>query len=243
MVKQYHKNKFLNMKKIVFLLALIITIVSCKKENEMNIEATITGLKKGTVYLQKIQDSALINLDSIVVDGNDSFSLSTIVTAPELFYIYVDKVDGKEYNDRITFFGEKGELKLNTHLNKINSKVSITGSKNHRIYTEYQNSLKNINAELGKTNIEFIQAQLRNNQEDIVSLDKKVSKLMRSKYLRAIQFALNHKRSSVAAYIGAREISEANVKYLDSIYNGLSNKAKSTIYGHELALLIQERKK
>ena len=231
------------MKKIVFLLALIISIISCKKENEMNIEATITGLKKGTVYLQKITDSALVNLDSIVVDGSDSFSLSTIVTAPELFYIYVDKVDGSEYNDRITFFGEKGELKLNTHLDKINSKVIITGSKNHRIYTEYQNSLKNINTQLGKANLEFIQAQLKNDQDDIVALDKKVSTLMRSKYLRAIQFALNHKRTSVAAYIGAREISEANVKYLDSIYNGLSKKAKNTIYGKELALLIQERKK
>lgn len=231
------------MKKTLFLLALMISIVSCKRENEMNIEATITGLKKGTVYLQKVQDSSLINLDSIIVDGQDTFSLSTIVESPELFYIYVDKVDGTEYNDRITFFGEKGELKLNTHLDKINSKVNITGSKNHRIYTEYQNSLKSINTELGRANLEFIQAQLKNDQEGIVSLDKKVSSLMRSKYLRAIQFALNHKRTSVAAFIGAREISEANVKYLDSIYNGLSKKAKNTIYGKELALLIEERKK
>lgn len=231
------------MKKTIFLLVLIISIVSCKRENEMNIEATITGLKKGTIYLQKIQDSSLINLDSIVVDGQDTFSLSTVVESPELFYIYVDKVDGTEYNDRITFFGEKGELKLNTHLDKINSKVNITGSKNHRIYTEYQNSLKSINTELGKANLEFIQAQLKNDQEGIVSLDKKTSSLMRSKYLRAIQFALNHKRTSVAAFIGAREISEANVKYLDSIYNGLSKKAKNTIYGKELEVIIAERKK
>jgi len=230
------------MKKIVFLLALVVSIISCKKENEMNIEATITGLKKGTVYLQKIKDSSLINLDSIVVDGQDTFSLSTVVEAPELFYIYVDKVDGSEYNDRITFFGEKGELKLNTHLDKINSKVNITGSKNHRIYTEYQNSLKKINTQLGKANLEFIQAQLKNDQDGIVALDKKVSSLMRSKYLRSIQFALNHKRTPVAAYIGAREISEANVKYLDSIYNGLSRKAKNTIYGEELAQVIKERK-
>jgi len=231
------------MKHIIFLLVIIISITSCKKENEMNIEATITGLKKGTVYLQKIKDSSLINLDSIVVNGNDTFTLSTLVDAPELFYIYVDKVDGTQYNDRVTFFGEKGELKLNTHLDKINSKVIITGSKNHRIYTEYQNSLKDINTQLSKANIEFIQAQLKNDQEDIVTLDKKITKLMRSKYLRAIQFALNHKRTSVAAFIGAREISEANVTYLDSIYNGLSKKAKNTIYGNELALLIKERKK
>jgi hypothetical protein len=230
------------MKKLLFLFIVIVSIISCKKENEMNLEATITGLKKGTVYLQKIKDSSLINLDSIIVNGQETLSLSTIVETPELFYLYVDKVDGTEYNDRVIFFGEKGEIKLSTHLDKINKKVSIKGSKNHQIYTKYQNSLKNINKQLGQANLEFIKAQLNNDQESIVALDKKVSKLMRSKYLRSIQFALNNKRSSVAAYIGAREISEANVIYLDSIYNGLSKKAKNTIYGKELKLLINSRK-
>ena len=107
-------------------------------------DLVLENLKKGTVYLQKIKDSSLINLDSIVVDGQDIFTLSTIVETPELFYLYVDKVDGTEYNDRVTFFGEKGDIKLNTHLDKINYKVNITGSKNHKIYTKYQNSLKNI---------------------------------------------------------------------------------------------------
>ena len=230
------------MKNIIFLFIITFSIISCKKENEMNIEATINGLKKGTVYLQKIKDSSLINLDSIVVDGQDIFTLSTIVEAPELFYLYVDKVDGTEYNDRVTFFGEKGDIKLNTHLDKINYKVNITGSNNHKIYTKYQNSLKNINEQLGKANLEFIKAQISNDQESIIALDKKVSTLMRSKYLRSIQFALNNKKSSVAAYIGAREISEANVIYLDSIYNGLSKKAKNTIYGKELKLLINSKK-
>ncbi len=230
------------MKKLLFLFIVIVSIISCKKENEMNLEATITGLKKGTVYLQKIKDSSLINLDSIIVNGQETLSLSSIVETPELFYLYVDKVDGTEYNDRVIFFGEKGEIKLSTHLDKINNKVSIKGSKNHQIYTKYQNSLKNINKQLGQANLEFIKAQLNNDQESIVSLDEKVSTLMRSKYLRSIQFALNNKRSSVAAYIGAREISEANVIYLDSIYNGLSKKAKNTIYGKELKLLINSRK-
>ncbi|MGB1269115.1 MAG: DUF4369 domain-containing protein [Flavobacteriaceae bacterium] len=231
------------MKNLLYILAVIIGLVSCKKENEMHVEATITGLKKGTVYLQKIVDSSLIDLDSIVINGQDTFSLSTTVASPELFYIYVDKVDGSDYNDRITFFGEKGALKLNTHLEKINSEVVITGSKNHRIYTEYQNALKDINKMLAQANIEFIQAQMKNNEDDIVASDKKVTALTRAKYLRAIQFALTHKRTSVAAFIGAREIEEANVVYLDSIYNGLSKKAKATIYGKELETLIKERKK
>jgi hypothetical protein len=231
------------MKNLLYILAVTIVCISCKKENEMHIDATITGLKKGTVYLQKIVDSSLIDLDSIVIDGQDTFSLSTSVNSPELFYIYVDKVDGSDYNDRITFFGEKGELKLNTHLEKINSEVVITGSKNHKIYTEYKKSLKEVNRNLAQANIEYLQAQLNNDEDEIIATDKKVMALTRAKYLRAIQFALTHKRTSVAAYIGAREIEEANVTYLDSIYNGLSKKAKATIYGLELEELIKARKK
>ena len=231
------------MKNLLYILAITIAFISCKKEKEMHIEATITGLKKGTVYLQKIVDSSLVDLDSIAIDGQDTFSLSTIVDSPELFFLYVDKIDGVEYNDRITFFGEKGDLKLNTHLEKINSDVVITGSKNHRIYTEYQNALKDVNRKLAQANLGFIQAQLKNDEDEIIAYDKKVTTLTRAKYLRAIQFALTHKRTSVAAYIGAREIEEANVTYLDSIYKGLSNKAKKTIYGKELDALIKERKK
>ena len=95
------------MKNLLYILAITIVFVSCKKENEMHIEATITGLKKGTVYLQKIVDSSLVDLDSIVIDGQETFSLSTLVDSPELFYIYVDKIDGVEYNDRITFLVKK----------------------------------------------------------------------------------------------------------------------------------------
>ena len=228
------------MKKLLFLFIVIVSIISCKKENEMNIEATITGLKKGTVYLQKIKDSSLINLDSVVVNGQETFNLNTIVENPELFYIYVDKVDGKDFNDRVTFFGEKGNIKLNTHLDKINYKVNINGSKNHETYVKYQNSLKNINEQLGKTTLNLIKAQLNNNKEKIRSFTKKENDLVRSKQLRATQFALNHNKSSVAAYIGAREIPNLSINYLDSIYNGLTLKAKETIYGKELELLIKQ---
>ena len=233
-----------NMKKIIILSVLIFSIISCTKENEMRVQTTITGLQKGTVYLQKIQDTVLITLDSLVIDGKDeTFTLTTEIDTPELFYIYIDKLDGIKYNDRITFFGEKGDITLNTHLNKVNSNIVVTGSKSNIIYENYKKTIKSINTQLSQENIRLIQAQMDQNEENIVAADKKAAQLMRAKYLRAIQFAFSYKRSAVAAYIGAREIPEAQTKYLDSIYNGLSKKAKKTIYGVELANLITERKK
>jgi hypothetical protein len=229
------------MKKLLFLFIVIVSIISCKKENEMNIEATITGLKKGTVYLQKIKDSSLINLDSVVVNGQDIFTLSTIVEAPELFYLYVDKVDGTEYNDRVSFFGEKGDIKISTHLNKINYEVNITGSNSNKVYQKYLKSVKNINKQIGIVNIDFINAQLDKDEDKLINYNKRLDKLIKSKYLRSIQFALNNKTSAVAAYIASREIPDTNIKYLDSIYNSLSIEAKQSTYGKELSEIIKEK--
>ncbi len=232
------------MKKISILIIVIFSIFSCTKENEMRVHTTIKGLQKGTVYLQKIKDTVLVTLDSLVIDGKDeTFTLTTNIETPELFYVYIDKLDGIKYNDRISFFGEKGDITLKTHLNKVNAKVIITGSKSNDVYQKYLKTVKGINRQLGQENLRLIQAQMNGHEDKIIAADKKLAQLMRGKYLRAIQFVLQHKRSAVSAYIGAREIPEAQVVYLDSIYNGLSKKAKKSIYGVELATLITERKK
>lgn len=230
------------MKRLCLLLVLVTFFSSCKKENEMTINATITGLKKGTVYLQKITDSTLVNLDSVAINGNENFELSAIIDSPELLYIYVDKVDGTEFNDRVPFFAEKGDIIFKTHLDKLNSEVSFSGAKHQKVFQKYNKTMKGINKAVSQANVEFIQAQMNDDGDAIVSTDAKLNKLMASKYLRAIQFALNNKRSPVAAYIGAREIPEANTKYLDSIYNGLSEKSKNSIYGKELKHILDSRK-
>ena len=95
---------------------------------------------------------------------------------------------------------------------------------------------------MAQAQIRLAQAQMVNDEDAIIAAEKAFNKLITSKYLRAIQFALNHKRSAVAAYIGAREIPEANVQYLDSIYNGLNKKVKQSVYGKELKEIIATQK-
>ena len=231
------------MRKIIGLLTAGLILVSCgKNENEMTFNATIKGFKKGTVYLQKITDSTLINLDSVVVRGNESFSLSTIVENPEVYYLYVDKVDASKFNDRVSFFAEKGEYSLITHIDKLNEEIHIKGGKAQKIYEKYNKYISPIDKLLAQAQIRLTQAQITNDEDAIIAAEKALSKLITSKYLRAIQFALNHKKSAVAAYIGAREIPEANVQYLDSIYNGLNKKIKRSVYGIELKEIITTQK-
>lgn len=75
--------------------------------DEMMVTGTIKGLRKGTLYLQKIKDTVLVNLDSVTIDGNPDFTLTTSLKSPEVHYLYLDKEDADTLNDRILFFGEK----------------------------------------------------------------------------------------------------------------------------------------
>ena len=106
----------------------IITLSSCSKSVDFKVTGTVKGLKKGTIYLQKIQDTSIVNLDSLVVDGNPDFALTTDLKEPEVLYLYLDKKDASEYDDRILFFAEPGEMTITTSLKNFESFAAITGS-------------------------------------------------------------------------------------------------------------------
>ena len=69
------------MKKIYRLIILLLLVLGCMSEGKnvidtIEVKGSIEGLRKGTLYLQKIQDSILIDLDSIVLKGSPEFSLN-----------------------------------------------------------------------------------------------------------------------------------------------------------------------
>ncbi|MDC1316927.1 DUF4369 domain-containing protein, partial [Flavobacteriaceae bacterium] len=75
------------MKKL-FLISLLLISISCEKsENNMIINVNVENFKKGTIYLQKISDSTLINIDSVFVKKNEPIIFKTKIDSPELFYI------------------------------------------------------------------------------------------------------------------------------------------------------------
>jgi hypothetical protein len=62
------------MKKIIFATLAMITFISCEKKESidgtnLHITGNIEGLSQGKLYIQKIQDSTLVVLDSIQIKG------------------------------------------------------------------------------------------------------------------------------------------------------------------------------
>ncbi len=209
-------------------------------EKTMIVSGQVKGLKKGTLYLQHLPDTALVAVDSLEVDGDGSFSFQTELESPEIFYLYLHKKDNNNINDRITFFGEPGTITINTKWNTFDSSAKISGSETHKRWKEYRKTMSDFN----KRNLAIIQNSLNPetplNSIQLDSLQRISDKNAKRGYAFAINFALNNKDSYVAPYIAVHEISDANPKYLDSISKSLTPEVATSKYGKELKELLKD---
>ena len=89
-------------------LVCLLVLASCGKDGDFTLTGKINGLKKGKIYLQRIEDTSLINIDSVIVDGNPEFEFITDLKEPQIVYLTLEKVDAYEYDDRIMIFAEPG---------------------------------------------------------------------------------------------------------------------------------------
>ena len=231
------------MKNISLLGILFLLIVGCSSnENEMKLTGNVKGLKKGTLLLQRFEDTVLVSVDSVLIDGDSNFSFTETVESPELYYLYVRLKDGTLRDDRIAFFAEPGEMTLNTNLKKFGYEAKITGSKNQEKLEEY---LK-LSQRYTDKNLEMIQQTLfakQNGKDSLVDdLEQKRDRNLRSSYLATINYAINNKDKEIAPYLALSEIYDANVKFLDTIYVSLEPKIKSSKYGKALKKYISEVK-
>ena len=232
------------MRYFLSIIILSLTLLACSSDTAMmNVSGSVKGLKKGTLYLQKFEDTILVTVDSLIVDGNSEFSFSQKVESPEIFYLYVRLKDGTLRDDRITFFGETGNLNIQTNLKNFGNGARVSGSKNDSLLNNY-NKLKQ---RYVSKNLDLIEQRLKSkvDRNDSVTnqIENKQRSLLLNKNFATINFALNHSDFEVAPYLILSEAYNANVKYLDTVYNGLSPKIKDSKYGKELESFIKATKR
>ncbi len=232
------------MKIIALLLLFLLCILSCTADKyNTKIEVHVNGLKKGTIYLEKLNDSTLTVIDSVKIDGHSNGIFSLNIESPEVFFIYLRKGEGAEIKDGIDLFVEPGWLTLKTNLDAFESDAIVTGSANHDKYIEYKKIMQRFSdRELDLLNDTFL-AQKNNDTEQLYRLEQHYQLLIRNKYLTGVNFALNHAHMEIAPYITISEIFNANIKYLDTIYTTLTPEIKNSKYGLQLEKYIVDRKK
>ncbi|KGK31056.1 MULTISPECIES: DUF4369 domain-containing protein [Cellulophaga] len=232
--------------KNIFLLSLVgLFLISCSgdSKNSMTVNGSIKGLKKGTLYLQQLQDTVLVNLDSLEIKGNGDFSFESPIENPDIYYLYLVKNDHNDINDRITFFGEPGIITVDTAWDTFDTSAKITGSKTNEKLEEYKKGMSRYNAK----NLEILQMRFdpKVNKDSLAldSLIKLSDKNIYRSYAYALNFALNNKDSYIAPYIAINEVADANMKYLDSIHKMLTPEVAASKYGKQLKKYLEDKKK
>ena len=216
--------------KITLIIAIL--IISCSSnETNMNVTGNIDGLKKGTLYLQTEEDSLVVNLDSINLKGSGNYKLGTNITEPDIYYLYLDKKDGDSLNDIIPFFGNEGEIEINTRLSTFDSSYEIFGSKNSDLLKEYNSIMRQYNSQNLDLLEIFYKSQIENNQERIDSVNLELENLIRKKYLYTLNFSITNANDEISPYITVSQIPDANIDLLKMIYDTLPDKIKNSKYG------------
>ena len=226
------------MKKEFLIFSLLILTFSCStNEKKMIVSGNIDGLKKGTIYLQKQQDSIIVSIDSILLEGNSNFKFETEINEPDIYYLYLDKNDGDSLNDIITFFGNNGEINIKTSLKNFDSSYEISGSKNTELLQEYLSIIRKFNLQNLDLLEIFYKAQIENNQIRIDSVNTQIENLIKRKYLYTLNFATNNSEFEISPYLAVSQIADANQEFLLKLYDTLPEKIKNSKYGKILQTL------
>ena len=209
---------------------LIIAVLGCNKTLIKNttVNGIVKGLQKGTLYLQKFQDTAYVTIDSIFIKGEKEFQLTFNLEEPEMLYLGRSESFDTE---RIPFFAHVGSTTINTTLKRFSFDAKIDGGPQQKILEDYDANIKqfkNLDLELLEN---LLNAQLINDKAKIEQTKIQRAKNLERQYLYSINFAVNNKSSEIAPYIALADLYDAKKSYLDTIYNSLSPAIASSKYG------------
>ena len=236
------------MKKIVLAFAALAILVACNKQEDhsdanVHITGNIKGFKKGKLFIKRFTDTAMVNIDTIVIDGDSKFESHLKLDSPEMLYLVIDRVKTNSVDDNLPFFAEPGNIKIETTKDEFYSRAIITGSKNQKVYEEYMQ----IKKRLVSNNLDLVpkdlEARQTGNKALLDSITQKSEQNLKRRYLFTANFALNNAKTEAGPYIALSEIPDANVKYLDTIRKSMSAKVAQSHYGKMLTKYVADRKK
>lgn len=220
-------------------------MASCNKEvskTNLHLTGNIKGLKNGTLYIQRVVDTSLVAIDTIVIDGKSSFETDLDLKSPEVLYLFLDRGVTNSMDNNLLFFAEAGNINIETNLDSYLSSAKITGSKNQEKLEEYQK----INSRFRDENLDLIElkfnASKNKNIKVVDSLNAKTDSNIKRKYLFATNFAINNRDYEVSPYIALTEIYDINIKYLDTIQKSMTPKVARSLYGKKLTTYVAKIK-
>ena len=209
-------------------------------EPDMKVIVSVKELKKGTLFLEKVQDSLLIIIDSAQVAREEAVTLTADLDHAELLYLTLNKNGGNDEDNRIPFFGDYGTIEINTLLDRFATDAVVKGSDTHDLYNSYMRIVKRFNEEELDLIAQYFQFQKNNNLDSLAFLEKQSSQLTKRKILFTVNFAVNNGQSVLAPYLALTELNDIQPILLDTIAKSMTLEVASTNYGSLLSEYVGE---
>ncbi len=234
------------MKKLFLAILSLTVLVSCsekKSDKDFVLTGNIKGLKSGTLYIQRIKDTLLVPIDTIVIDGDSHFVSEFDLKSPEMLYLFLDRGVTNSIDNNISFFAEKGTMTIETTLDFFTADAKIKGSKNQELYEDYKKVMaRYVNQDLDLVEKKF-KAYKDGKLDEVSKMELEQNNITKRKYLYTTNFAVNNSNYEVAPFVALTDIYDINLKYLDTIQKSMSPKVAQSLYGKRLNEFIAERKK
>ena len=216
------------MKNKIIIFFIILTSCSSEKEN-LVIEGEINGVKNSKIYLSTVEEGKII--DSVnIIDGK--FKLQTYIDAiREMSIILGDKNSENKFD----FISEPTNILFTSSKDKFvfNGKIQ-----NSKLYTDYKN-LKNQINRFEEKDLEMLAEQIeisiKGDQNKYDSINDQRLKLNQRKILLIVNYAMSNASNPVSAFISYKYRQNINKKYLEKIYENLSEEIKNSYYGDKLS--------
>ena len=216
------------MKNKIIIFLIILTSCSSEKEN-LIIEGEISGVKNSKIYLSSVDEEEI--LDSVnIIDGK--FTLKTYVDkTKEMSMILGDR----NSEDKFDFISEPAHILFTSSKDKFVFNGQIQNSK---LYTDYKN-LKNQINRFDEKDLEMLAEQIevsvKGNPNKYDSINEQRLKLNQRKILFIVNYASNNSSNPISAFISYKYRENINEKFLEKIYENLSEEIKNSYYGAKLS--------
>ena len=216
------------MKNRIIIFLIILTSCSSEKEN-LIIEGKISGVKNSKIYLSSVDEEEI--LDSVnIIDGK--FTLKTYVDKTKEMSMILGDRNSK---DKFDFISEPAHILFTSSKDKFVFNGQIQNSK---LYTDYKN-LKNQINRFDEKDLEMLAEQIEisviGNPKKYDSINEQRLKLNQRKILFIVNYASNNSSNPISAFISYKYRENINEKFLEKIYENLSEEIKNSYYGAKLS--------
>ncbi|MDU8886829.1 TlpA disulfide reductase family protein [Yeosuana sp. MJ-SS3] len=222
------------MLKKIILVCFAILAISCNKEKNYTISASLEGVEDGRqVLLNIVDENKLTAIDTTTV-LNNAFTFTGTVETPDVYFISIDQI-----RNNFPFILENDKISLTMYKDSINASV-IEGTKENDLLQEYSKKVNSIGKEIMELRKENVEAQKANDTAWMNSLKGEYEALVKKGEEFDTQFIKDNNSSLMGLFILERKVrgKDINANELKELFDSFPEDLKQGRAGKNISEVL-----